>query len=82
MNIGKSKLEKLLKNFENKKIIIFRKFKNAYSLFSGSDINLDELSELNKTKNQNDNDIILSQLQPLQPIIDKRHYFETGTQRI
>ena len=82
LNIGKSKLEKLLKDLENKKIIIFRKFKNAYSLFSGSDINLDELSELNKTKIQNDYDIILSQLPPLQPIIAKRHFFETGTQRI
>lgn len=82
LDIGKSKLEKSLKNLENKKIIIFRKFKNAYSLFSGSDINLDELSELNKTKIQNDYDIILSQLPPLQPIVAKRHFFETGTQRI
>ena len=71
-----------LKNLEDKKIVIFRKFKNAYSLFSGSDINLDELSELNKTKIKNDYEIILSQLPPLQPIVAKRHYFETGTQRI
>jgi hypothetical protein len=80
--LSKSKLEKTLKNLEDKKIVIFRKFKNAYSLFSGSDINLDELSELNKTKIKNDYEIILSQLPPLQPIVAKRHYFETGTQRI
>ncbi len=82
LSLSKNKLEKTLKNLEDKKIVIFRKFKNAYSLFSGSDINLDELSELNKTKIKNDYEIILSQLPPLQPIVAKRHYFETGTQRI
>ena len=82
LNIGKTKLQKTLKNLEDKKIIIYRKFKSAYSLFSGSDINLDELSENNKSKINNDYEIILSQLPPLQPIVAKRHYFETGTQRI
>ena len=82
LNITKSKLDDILKKLEDKKIIIFRKFKNAYSLFSGSDINLDELSELNKTKIKNDYEIILSQLPALQPIVAKRHFFETGTQRI
>ena len=43
---------------------------------------LDELSENNKSKINNDYEIILSQLPPLQPIVAKRHYFETGTQRI
>ena len=82
LNIGKTKLQKTLKSLEDKKIIIYRKFKSAYSLFSGSDINLDELSENNKSKINNDYEIILSQLPPLQPIVAKRHYFETGTQRI
>jgi hypothetical protein len=80
--INKSKLKKVLRNLEDKKIIVFRKFKNAYALFSGSDINLEELSELNKIKIKNDYEIILSQLPTLQPIIAKRHFFETGTQRI
>ena len=82
IDISENKLNKSLKDLEEKKIIIFRKFKNAFSLFSGSDINLDELSEHNKTKIRNDYDIILSQLPPLQPIVAKRHFFRTGTQRI
>ena len=82
LNITNSKIEQKLKKLEDKKIIIFRKFKNAYSLFSGSDINLDELSELNKSKIKNDYDIILSQLPILQPIVAKRHFFEKGIQRI
>ena len=39
-----NKLTKILKDLESKKIIVFRKFKNAYALFSGSDIDLDELN--------------------------------------
>ena len=81
-DISKSKLKNILKNLEDKKIIIFRKFKKAYVLFSGSDINIDELSEHNKAKIKNDYEIILSQLPSLQPIVAKRHFFETGTQRI
>ena len=56
---------------KDKKIIVFRKFKNAYALFSGSDIDLDELTELNKSKIKDDYDIILSQLPQLQPIVAK-----------
>ncbi|MDA9606074.1 hypothetical protein N9S36_00845 [bacterium] len=82
LDISQNKLTKILKDLENKKIIVFRKFKNAYALFSGSDIDLDELTELNKSKIKDDYDIILSQLPQLQPIVAKKHFHETGTQRI
>jgi len=82
LDISQNKLTKILKDLENKKIIVFRKFKNAYALFSGSDIDLDELTELNKSKIRDDYDIILSQLPQLQPIVAKKHFHETGTQRI
>ena len=81
-NLENSSLEKKLTNLEEKKIIIYRKFKKAYALFSGSDINLDEITEANKAKIIDDTDIILSQLPDLQPVIAKRHFFETGTQRL
>ena len=82
LNINESKLSKILKNLEDKKIIVFRKFKNAYALFSGSDINLEEVTEINKSKIMDDYDIILSQLPNLQPVVAKRHFHKTGTQRI
>lgn len=81
-NLGAKDFDKKLSNLEDKKIVIYRKFKKAYALFSGSDINLDEITEANKAKIVNDNEIILSQLPNLQPVIAKRHFFETGTQRI
>ena len=82
MIFSDSKLSKILKDLEDKKIIVFRKFKDAYALFSGSDINLEEVTELNKSKIMDDYDIILSQLPNLQPVVAKKHFHETGTQRI
>src|SRR6056300_378501 len=82
LNLSQNKLNKILNDLENKKIVVFRKFKNAYALFSGSDIDLDEVTELNKSKIKDDYDIILSQLPQLQPIVAKKHFHEKGTQRI
>ena len=82
LDISEKKLDKILKDLENKKIIVFRKFKNAYALFSGSDIDLDDVTELNKSKIKDDYDIILSELPQLQPIVAKKHFHRTGTQRI
>ena len=82
LEIPLNKLNKILKDLENKKIIVFRKFKNAYALFSGSDIDLEEVTSLNKSKIKDDYDIILSELPQLQPIVAKKHFHRTGTQRI
>ena len=51
-------------------------------MFSGSDIDLDDVTELNKSKIKDDYDIILSELPQLQPIVAKKHFHRTGTQRI
>ena len=82
--LDKEKIDitKTLAALENKKIIIYRKFKKAYSLFSGSDINLDEVVEVNKSKISGDADLVLSQLPSLQPVVAKKHFHKTGTQRI
>ena len=82
LEIPLNRLNKILKDLENKKIIVFRKFKNAYALFSGSDIDLEEVTSLNKSKIKDDYDIILSELPQLQPIVAKKHFHRTGTQRI
>ena len=59
LNKEKVDIANTLAALENKKIIIYRKFKKAYSLFSGSDINLDEVVEVNKSKISGDTEIIL-----------------------
>tara|TARA_B100000686_G_scaffold319002_1_gene369315 strand:- start:456 stop:3830 length:3375 start_codon:yes stop_codon:yes gene_type:complete len=79
---SKSNITKKLQELEKKKVAIFRKFKKAYALFSGSDIDLDDLTNINKQKIVDDHEIILSQLPSLTPTIAKKHFHETGTQRL
>jgi len=82
INEEKTNIKNVLSSLEDKKIVIYRKFKKAYSLFSGSDVDIDQVVELNKSKISSDTEIILSQLPNLQPVIAKRHFHETGTQRL
>ena len=79
---SKTNITKKLQELEKKKVVIFRKFKKAYALFSGSDIDLDDLAKINKQKIIDDHEIILSQLPALTPAIAKKHFHETGTQRL
>ena len=78
----KNEIDEYLSVLEEKKIIIFRKFKKAYVLFSGSDINLDEIVEQNKAQIKNDHSIILSQIPEIAPVIAKRHLHQTGALRL
>ena len=78
----KNEIDSYLETLEEKKIIIYRKFKKAYALYSGSDINLDEIVQQNKTQIQTDYPIILSQIPELPPVIAKRHLHQFGALRI
>jgi len=78
----KFQIDELLTTLEDKKIIIYRKFKKAFSLFSGSDINIDEAVEQNKAQISGDYKIILSQIPELPPVIAKKHLHEYGSLRL
>lgn len=78
----KSQIDELLTILEDKKIIIYRKFKKAFSLFSGSDINIDEAVEQNKAQISGDYQIILSQIPELPPVIAKKHLHQFGSLRL
>ena len=78
----KNEIDEYLGQLEEKKIIIFRKFKKAFVLFSGSDINLDEIVEQNKAQIKDDHAIILSQIPEIAPVIAKRHLHQTGALRL
>ncbi len=62
-------------------LIIFRKFNNSYSVFEGSDFDIDDavghvlatMPEVDFTK--------LNEIADLRPIVAKRHYHETGALR-
>jgi len=63
-------------------IVIFRKHENAYGLWEGSDVNLDDVYEIAKTRVSSDS--VASRLKEvvnLRPIVARAHYIRTGTLR-
>ena len=76
-----SEIESVLEDLQRWSFITYRKFTNAYSIFEGSDFDIDRAVEKN-WKNFGELDFAsLNTLAGLQPIVAKRHYHDTGALR-
>ena len=74
-------IEAVLNDLQRRSFVIYRKFTDAYSIFEGSDFNIDYAVE-QALENIGEVDFVsLNALAGLQPIIAKRHYHETGALR-
>ena len=62
-------------------LVIFRKFTNAYSVFEGSDFNINEAIDQALEETREIDLFSCEALPDLQPIVAKRHYHETGALR-
>nr|WP_319390615.1 ATP-binding protein [uncultured Cohaesibacter sp.] len=81
LNINKERLAEMLRNLENWSILLFRKHKGSYSLYEGSDFDIDAaIEEAYDQIPRLDLDRIRS-LAEFQPIVAKKHYHETGALR-
>ena len=70
-----------LKHLEDSSLVIFRKFNNSYSIFEGSDFDI-ELAVDKAYETTGEIDFSrLTALAGLQPVIAKRHYHKTGAIR-
>ena len=70
-----------LKRLTDEKVILYRKYLNAYTLFEGSDFNLEEaISEALTQIDEIDVSVIRRTLK-LTPVIARRHYAQSGTMR-
>ena len=70
-----------LKHLEDSSLVIFRKFSNSYSIFEGSDFDIEHaVDEAYETIGEIDFSR-LTVLAGLQPVIAKRHYHKTGAIR-
>lgn len=79
--LNEKAIEEALLKLIDEKIIVYRKFRNAYTLFEGSDFNLeDALSEAINQIEEIDIQVIHKALR-LTPVIARRHYAQTGTMR-
>ncbi len=80
---GRSGLDEALTRLKKASLIIFRKYRGAFQLYEGSDLDVealvrDALSQIDVRSN-----LIarLERVAPPRPIVARRHLFETGTLR-
>jgi hypothetical protein len=74
-------VEAALEDLARWSVVVFRKHTNSWAIFAGSDFDIDDairradatIAELDLVK--------LGQLAGLQPVLAKKHYYETGTLR-
>ena len=62
-------------------LIIYRKFSESYSIFEGSDFDIDEAVRRTLEDIVDADFALLNDIADLQPIVAKRHYHETGAMR-
>lgn len=72
-----------LERLRRASLIIFRKYRNAYQLWEGSDLDVDALVRDALTQIDATATLVqrLSRVAPPRPIVARRHLFETGTFR-
>ncbi|MYK18513.1 hypothetical protein F4055_10165, partial [Candidatus Poribacteria bacterium] len=75
--------ETALKTLERHSIVIYRRYNNAYTLWEGSDIDIEALfHQAERHLDPNEGLMTyLSELVPPRPLIARRHLFEKGTLR-
>ena len=73
--------ESSLAALQQQSLIIFRKFSGSYSVFEGSDFDIDDAVQRAAAGIDGVDITMLNKLAGLQPIVAKRHYHETGTLR-
>ena len=80
---GDGAAERALDRLKQQSVLVFRQFRNAFQIWEGSDLDLDDL--VVRAEGQLPNDFSVAQaLQhqaPRTPLVARRHLFETGTLR-
>ena len=74
-------VQRALDDLQGSSFIIYRKFVGAYSIFEGSDFNIDRATDQALESIGQVDFLSLNSLAALQPIVAKRHYHETGALR-
>lgn len=80
---GYSKLavQSALKKIQDQSYAVYRKYINGYSIFAGSDFDIEAAIDSARTEITGVNLIELKRVARLQPILAKRHYHDTGALR-
>ena len=78
---SRKEISAALKFLQDRSLIVFRKFADAWAIFEGSDFDIDSAMELALRDVDEAGLKSLGQFSSLQPIVAKRHYHKTGALR-
>ncbi|MDE9465101.1 ATP-binding protein [Xenorhabdus bovienii] len=81
LNITKEEIRASLEDLSKWHVIIFKKHTGAWSVFEGSDFNIDQAVSQARAVMSGTDFNLLNKLANLYPIIAKRHYHQTGSFR-
>ncbi|MBE7483613.1 MAG: hypothetical protein HS104_26995 [Polyangiaceae bacterium] len=82
-SVARTELQACLKRLQQASIIVYRRYKNAYQLWEGSDLDVDALVSGAVAKLDPRASLVerLTRFAPPRPIVAKRHLFTTGSLR-
>lgn len=81
VGITEKDVRKSLATLIEKKVVIERKYANAYALFAGSDFDIEASLREVSTQITNLDTALLSRLVKMPPVVAREHYLETGNMR-
>ena len=76
-------VEEAIQSLSRRSVLVFRRHTGSYALWEGSDVDIDDrlhAARQSVERDQNLADFLTRQVPP-QPLIARRHYFQTGTLR-
>ena len=79
--LSEDEIRRALIRLEEASIVIFRKFSNSYSIFEGSDFDIEHALDVAYDSIDEIDFSRLSELAGLHPIVAKHHYYKTGAIR-
>ena len=79
--IGSQHITNALTQLQRWSLVVYRKFSDSYSIFEGSDFDVDEAVRRALEAAGEEDFPLLDGITDLQPIVAKRHYHETGAMR-
>ena len=78
---GSREIKRALATLQKRSLVVFRKFTESFSIFEGSDFNIDRAVEQALAAIEEVDYGRLNALASAQPVVAKRHYHETGALR-
>lgn len=72
-----------LKSLSKRSVVVFRRHTGSFALWEGSDVDIDDRLQAARQSVERDQNLasFLTKQVPPQPLIARRHYFQTGTLR-